>query len=710
MSILKTQADTRNINLLSRKTALKLLFLVCCAAVLILVIFIFLGFNRASRNLSFIPDPNEINFTKLKPAEVSIIKENKWYKIIVDKQGDLNVTTPEGALIMSGLTYYAEHGDKNEYAGLDSISVSLTSDSTISITGNCKHDSYVRLILAVSKNHPYINVNVNTSYKKETTVRREALIASFDVPVTEVYLKNRKIDPGPFEPEYWLGREGARFGEESRSALIYHTPDVSSLQLNPGRKLLYVNLAYSRDHPFVRIPYQEDGGGRSIDLSAARYKTGDIRDNDFTIWFGRIPAVIPRIMMVPDGYLAGYVFTEHADGGNLRRNRAVYFGSEEITDIKNATGGFAGHKIPVTKSVFYIDSQDCSVRDNPEFLDFLDQLYSTGIYEICLHTPGDPNPNHELLDESMKFMNERYNSSTWIDHGVYNGKYNRECFVCDGLDPNSRYYTRDLWQKYGIHYFWNFGLEKIYDEPLKTKIKEFKLTEASAEYWRRYLSSKELKHTSFFSAFYELIKRPSSKYELNLLCPFRGELCPTPVYWQNPTQSYQFYSWGTAYEKDFTSLTTKKVDKVLETEKQNLDKLLNDWGVFINHGYFVRSNGHENGIWTDLEGKIKINPYFDRILDYMSNLRDEGNLYITTIRDLMNYWIKTENVNYEYRPDGTIYLYNNNAEAINGLSLAVHAGSVRVNDEIPQFKRVGGETIFWFDIPSRARAKILIQP
>lgn len=80
---------------------------------------------------------------------------------------------------------------------------------------------------------------------------------------------------------------------------------------------------------------------------------GESRVNHFSIWYGSIPENIPRIMLVPDGYLAGYVFTEHADGGNIRTHRAAYFGCDTILQISDVTGGFAGHKIPV-KKVFFI--------------------------------------------------------------------------------------------------------------------------------------------------------------------------------------------------------------------------------------------------------------------------------------------------------------------------------------------------------------------
>ncbi len=202
------------------------------------------------------------------------------------------------------------------------------------------------------------------------------------------------------------------------------------------------------------------------------------------------------------GYTSGYVFTEHADGGNLKTHRAAYLGDENISNIDDATGGFAGHKIPVTKSVFYLDSarnhSGSSIRDDPDkphFLDFLNQLYSTGLYDICLHTPEDYSSTRESLEESIKYMKEKFDASTWIDHGMYSGNMNQESFVCDGLNPNSEYYAADLWENYGTRYFWNPASEIIENSlisPSKST-KEGRFYKAYVDFLKHYVSPKDLK-------------------------------------------------------------------------------------------------------------------------------------------------------------------------------------------------------------------------
>jgi hypothetical protein len=414
-------------------------------------------------------------------------------------------------------------------------------------------------------------------------------------------------------------------------------------------------------------------------------------------------------MLVPNGYLAGYVFTEHADGGNIRTHRAVYFGAEDILNAKDAIGGFVGNGIPTTKSIFYSNptgSSYSSIRNDrnyPQFLDFLDQLYETGDYDICLHAPGGLNASRELSEESIKFMKNRFNAVTWIDHGMYNGKIHRECFVADGLDQSSEYYVADLWKKYHTCYFWSPAVELIRESSkisLKEKVKEFKFIDASVNFWRRYLSEEELKNMSFISAFFELLRRYKYKGELNSLMPNKGNLYPTPLYWQHFTRTGMFYSWATDYVYETKRFWQNRAEKQYKMELKQLDKLIVEQGVFINHGYYIR-NKQESDITSELNGSIVINPYFENILENMAQMRNRGDLFITTIRDLLNYWVMTDNISFKYKNDGCIYVYNNNDKPINGLSIAIHSCNVRVNGEIPNLRHVGDDTIFWFDIQPR---------
>ena len=88
-----------------------------------------------------------------------------------------------------------------------------------------------------------------------------------------------------------------------------------------------------------------------------------------------------------------------------------------------------------------------------------------------------------------------------------------------------------------------------------------------------------------------------------------------------------------------SKLSAKKVT----VERKLINNLLSDWGLFIQHGYYV-SNENDNDVLSERNGKIVINAYFDQILELMSQKCEERELYITTIRHLLDYWLLLEKI------------------------------------------------------------------
>jgi hypothetical protein len=680
--------------------------------IVLLVIFLITGFYSASQPVSYLPKNIPDFIDSLPSAEGQFLIKNEWYNIIVDQKGRIAVKGPDGKVIISALTYYLESEDGKNNWGLKNVFVNRVNDSSIQIKGDGIKNEQVQLSIIANKSIPKIDIQVETNYHINTIIKKEAIVASFNIPLSQVYRKNREMDTKNFQPEYWLQKEGVRFGDNKHSALIYHTPLISSLQLETEKKRLFINLDYALDHPFVKFPYQKDQRGRWQNLSASDFKNGSELKNSFSIYIGPIPKAIPRLMLVPFGYKAGYVFTEHADGGNIRTQRAAYFGSEDITNATQATGGFVQHKIPVTKSVFYTGSETSPGASiyQPDsvspLLNFLDQIYATNLYDLCLHTPENGTSNRQILEESIKFMKERYNSVCWIDHGFYGGKLNREAFVCDGLDSSSPYYVADLWKKYNTKYFWSPAVEMINNSnwvSVSENIKRLNFYKAYVTFLRRYISPKDLKNLNII----EIIKKIRSNYsyrlEMNTLEYNSGPTLPTPLYWQNPTRTGEFYSWATNQEKGYGDLSENEVEK----EKGQLSNLINHQGIFIDHGYFVR-NRSDDRILKTINGKLVINPNFDKILSLIDERRKKGDIYVTTVRDLLNYWIMLEKVEFQYLPDGSINVINNNDNPIKGLSLIIRAKKVLVNGKLPAMKESNDDTIFWFDLGQHETVKITI--
>jgi hypothetical protein len=698
----------------SRKRIIQLFIILVFAFILVFAVS---GYYSAFKITSYLPETIS-NSSSASSDSGQIEIGNPWYILNVNNNGSIVVKSRKRDVILSDLRYYAEYDGENGKWGLKNIIVNRINDSIVTIKGNVPDQAIVELTLIVHKISPKLDFYVNTKYNSNTLVKREALVASFNIPVSEVYLKNRKMDKQNFEDEYWLNKEGVSFGANNRSALIYHSPYVSSLQLSTAKNLLFINLDFYLDHPFAHMPFLENGngkledGGDLIDQSKSNYSKGSERNNSFSIYFGNIPKITPRLMSVPFGYQAGYIVTEHADGGNIQTQRAVYFGTEDILTASDAVGGFVGHKIPTTKSVFYVDSTGPSgtaifgKQNDTSLLYFLDQIYATGLYDICLHTPENLSSNRKTLDESIRFMKNRYSAVTWIDHGFFGGLINRECLAADGLDTNSKYYAADLWKKYNTQYFWSPAVEFIEESShisLTSKIKKIKFYDAYVSFWKHYLCPRDLKELSPIRALKELTRRLSVQNELNSLKPHTGDSHPTPLYWQNPTRTHHFYSWATDYSQTYNDLSPK----IVKSELVQLTNLVNDWGIFISHGYYVRKDP-SNLITKDQQGKMLINPYFDEILGLIAQKRDKGELYTTTVKDLLDYLIKLENISFDYLPDGDINIINGDNKPVNGLAIVLRTKNVKINGKVPSMKKVGEDTIIWFDIKGNETLKMSV--
>lgn len=671
----------------------------------------------AKNHLSFLPDVKM--GMSYKSSETTEAKElsNQWYRLKVANNGNVQVDNLYGEAILSNLSFYYEYLENEAGNQLHNIAVSQLNDSVITIFGSMCNDVRTKIALTVCQNRPRMEVTVQTSYQRNVTVLRESLIAEFESRASEVYLKNSDIESKHLSKEYWVDKQGVRFGESSTSALIYHTPDVSSVQLKSRDNLLFVNLDYYMDHPSICIPFQEGGEGKWIDISASQYKAGDERINTFSLHFGYVPEVLPRLMLVPGGYLAGYIFTEHADGGNIRTHRAAYFGSENVTNPLDAKTGFCGHQIPVTKSIFYDELSVAtvkrldSVKTEVGYLAFLDQLHALG-NDLCLHTPEEGNSTRISMKKALTFMRDRYDSRSWIDHGMYSGNNNRESMSAEGLDPISQYYAGDLWQEFNIRYFWSPAVEALrFANPrpsLKQSLHVLKLKTLSSEFWSRYNFLRIYECNNTLEVLRKLLQGNFPMLELNSQRPIMGHSYPTPLYWQYPRYSDQFYSWPTEF--DYNGVTRHLDHSNLVLEKRHIDQLIEKRGVFYNHGYYVRNDVHDE-ILTSHEGELRVNPYFDSVLIYLDQKHDEGNLLLTTVRDLLDYRLLIENVVLDYKPDGSIDIINNNHHEVKDLSLAVRINPEDISLRGTEYcyRQVDDDTIIWFNIPAETAVCLTIK-
>ncbi len=525
-----------------------------------------------------------------------------------------------------------------------------------------------------------INFIVSERYAKKQEVSRESIIINYAQPLSQVYRSNRKMDTINFQSEYWLNKQGVKVGTDNNSMIIYHTTNISSLQLDTKKQLLFANLDYEKDHPFFRFPLNPDSNNWKKEESSSTYKRGNKRSYQFNISIGNNAYTIPRFMKNPDGYEATYIWTEHADYTDIRTNRATYFGSENIISANSATGGFVFYNIPVTKSVFYANPDSISnhqashgefntlestIISDDEFSDFLFQIAKKG-NEICLHTPEQFTTTPSRLKEALLYMQLNFKSPSWIDHGNNNGpKNNREDLICDATLKKSPYYAVDLWNIFGVKY-----LHNAYYEELST-FKDWQF-EGSLE-------------------------KPFSGY---------GDFIPKPDYYQHPTKTQNLYHWTT------TSALFIKESFLWEYlfNIKKLTKMVDNWHVEINHVYPAWVDP-KKGMWTwDSDSTIIAQPGLNMALSNLSQLRNEGRLNVTTIADFLNYSTNLDNVDYDIQIDGRIKVTNNNDVIIEGLSMVAKAQAITVDQLIPHHKKIGNDIIFWFNIaPGESKIIRLIE-
>ena len=626
----------------------------------------FMAFN----NPTFIPVITDIVDENIDNKSTVNLYTNSYYSIIYD-QG-IKIYSNTNNNIIDNIIYFSESEVKDEKTR-SQINWKYIRSSKIKNGKKLNFKTSNRnvklnLVVICDNNSPEMQFVIEEKYKKKQLIIRESIMFKYSQSLEEVYRNNRILDTNHFQKEYWLDKQGVKIGKGQNSLIIYHTPNISSLQLDTENKLLFANLDYEIDHPFFRFPLNPDSSNWKKEESTSKYKKGEKRKYHFKLNVGSNNETLPRFMKNPAGFEATYIWTEHADYTDIKTNRATYFGSENINHPDSAIGGFVKFNIPVTKSVFYdnpdsitnydvsngaFPSLESTILTDPLFSEFLFHIANKGS-DVCLHTPEQFTTTPERLEEALLYMQMNFGSPSWIDHGNNNGpQNNREDLICDGTLERSPYYAIELWNKYGVKYVHN-----AYYEELNTY-----------KGWQ----------------FEGSLEKPYSGF---------GDFFPKPDYYKHPTRSSNMIHWTTT-----SALFVKEPylwNYLFNIKK--LQKLVDNRAVEINHTYPPWVD-QKKGMWTyDADSTIVAQPGLNQALANMAQLRNEGKLNVCTIADFLNYRTAIDEVDYSFLPDGRIRLTNNSDSDIKELAMIANAKAVIVNGIIPNYKIVGEEIIFWFDI------------
>ena len=623
-------------------------------------------------NPSYLPDAAHLAYF-LSFAKSDILFENNYYSIYYDEyHKQIGLYSTNGEKIIDNIFYHLKEKTTAESNIIDVPFIfkgkkETKAKTVLKFVSKTKFNK-LKFEIHCDKNLSKIDFYIGEKFIKNSDISRSTIIIDGSQKPTEVYRFNRQSHTKDFQNEYWLDKQGLKLGESDSSFIIYNNNQISSIQFDRVNTRLSVNLDWENDHPFLRFPLNNDSTDWKLEQSFSTHEKGDRDKYSFTVYVGSKIKNMPRFMKNPNGFEATYIWTEHADFSDIRTNRATYFGSENIVTANSAIGGFVKYDIPVTKSVFYdnpdsitnigasdgrFNSLECSIKPDSEFSHFLDEIYAKG-NEICLHTPEQFTTTERDLEEAFTYMQDKYKSPTWIDHG-YNNKAqnNREDLVCDGSVKESPFYSIDKWNTYDIKYFWN----PYYEDYFTFMGKEFN-------------NSIEKAYTGW------------------------GDFIPKPDYWQHLSKTANIYHWPTA------SALFVESDGLWDYyfNAIKIDDFIDNWSVEINHCYPPWVDPMK-GFWTyDSDSLIIAQAGFNRTLKLMSELRDNGKLNVCTIQDFMDYRLATEIVDYEILTDGRIKVTNNSGNTINGLSFATKAKYVLIDRLKPEQKTVGDDLIFWFDI------------
>ena len=600
-----------------------------------------------------------------------------------DESGRIIILNLSGDTLIRSVAMYSEWKlkNKNEIKNFWSYSFEYSGDSVI-INGviikfKTKNEISKNEMQIFVGDDASISFTIFSTFTQPVILYRHSVITSFTLPVVEVYKKSTLRDTAFFKNEYWLDKEGFSLSDGKSFFTLYRPSEISSVQLDVKNKLAVFNLDYSADHPLLYFPLLAKSQNKFEDRSAGVYSKGGKMQGSFTYFFTKVKPRIATMMHNPYGYQSSFIWTEHADYTDIRTHRAVYFGSEKIHRPDSSSGGFLKYSIPVTKSVFYSnpDKTDNSVKagfmpgpiatikETEGFRNFLRQLDESGI-EICLHTPDQFTTDRKILEEALEQTRRDFNPSTWIDHGYDNSPLsNREDLVCDGTDSTSKWYSADLWKKYGLKYFWNCFYED---------------TPAFSSY----------SYNSFFSI------------------PYSGwdDAFPTPLYWTHKSRTGDIIHWKTTNTMDPAD---GNLWSYLFSDVRISDMVMNRNNITV-HCYPARVDS-STGFYDITDGVVTANEEFNKALGKLSSFRAKEKIWLTTIREMLDYRTSLEKISYEIFPDGSVRLHNTGKAVLRGVTFSVNANSVYALEKKLTRKKEGTELLFWLDLLPDEKVRLVFQ-
>ena len=329
----------------------------------------------------------------------------------------------------------------------------------------------------------------------------------------------------------------------------------------------------------------------------------------------------------PKGYLATLILTEHADYQEPKTEPLLMYGNQAHRLVKGQ--GILGNRIPLTKSIFVLGEAfafkktmpdgrqvpfiQASYEGNANFRGMMHRYLAAGYpMEFGPHTPGT---RHYQIGDTTRALEmlKALKAKIWIDHGSSPGMMMRGGWDKDEAD----YYMVDALHEKGYEYIWADGDRY----PMGEQYGDINLTKA-------YQPANVLYTVPRIEAI------------------------------QKNTKPLRFFSTG-IYQWSGRPF-----------RQTILDKLLSDHGIAIIHCYLPY---HGLNFTLNQKGdriRDTLAPWYNPSLKRMADLRDRGDLYLSTLSQWGDYVRSVQQL--EWIPSKNGVVIHNPGQTLPDITIASH--------------------------------------
>jgi len=499
---------------------------------------------------------------------------------------------------------------------------------------------------------------IEIRYTKPVSVRHEWI--EVDLPAESATALGRDSVLHDLRPVLYLDTYAPKYvatQSHGRTLVLVGGDDLEGMALHRGPHSVKVTLELddTANHPFrhearCRTSWRQKAP--SVEHSARYRAAGETQSYHFYV--GEVaPGPAPLIKQrFPEGFRAALALTDHADQSSLETLRALLYGTSSEKAPRFGCGGFLGHHLSLTKSLFF-DSAGLAPPqlDDPRVQQLALEMVRLGI-EVIPHSATPRRDDRVTTERALRFF-QTLAAHTWIDHQV---ETNCEAFTDRGWKPGDPYYIADLLVRYGYRYIWA-GRDP---------------------------------------------GTPAG--ELNMLAPDHPELRTPWLYAHGPDAAGapRLLLWRSAW------MYLDAPRFYAAYAPQALDRLELERGLHIAHTYLESMHTHgpyqrKHVLARAPDGSIETTPQFEELLGEFQKRAQRGSLWVAPVGAIADHVVAMSQVELSYLDDGAAVVRNRGPHPVRGATFTAH-GPVLVDGVPPAAARVevDGYT-FWLDLaPDRS--------